>query len=234
MTHVKDEKIDNKGFTIIELMLSMTFISVLLIAIVLTTIQISNIYTRGLTLKEVNQVGRSVSEDLQSVIASSVPFNVDTSSPTSRYIVHDGGGRLCTGNYSYAWNYGKAFAGEVAIYNKYDDGSDVRFARINDSSSSLCINASADIPKTNATEMLAAGDHELAMHDFTIISQAEDVVAGETLYALSFIIGTNNQDQLLSDDTSCKPPSEGVGDENYCAVNQFEIVVRAGNRSGGE
>src|SRR5690242_17663820 len=134
MNHVKRRE---TGFTIVELMLAMTFIAALLVAIAMTTVQISHIYNKGLTLREVNQAGRAVSEELQRSIGSSVPFNVDSASPASRYIVRPGGGRLCLGRYSYAWNYGAALrgGGGPAIYNSYDDGSPVRFAKVNDPSS---------------------------------------------------------------------------------------------------
>ena len=52
------------GFTLIELMLAMTFISVLLLAIAMTIIQIGTIYNRGVTLKEVSQAARSISDEL--------------------------------------------------------------------------------------------------------------------------------------------------------------------------
>lgn len=234
MNHARQEV---KGFTIIELMLAMTFIAALLVAIALTTIQISHIYNKGLTLKEVNQVSRSVSDELQRSIGASAPFNVDPLSTTTRYITtYPGGGRLCVGRYSYAWNYGKALVGgpdAPQIYNMYDDGTPVHFAKVNDPSASLCTAPSTSIKKSDSTEMLATGDHDLVMHTFTITNAATDDVTGQALYAISMTIGTNDQSQLTTDDTSCKPPSQGQGNEDYCSVNQFDIVVRAGNKSGG-
>ena len=232
------------GFTLIELMLAMTFIAVLLVAIAMTTIQISNIYNKGITLKEVNQAGRVVSDELQRSIASSEPFDVTPSvddSPataTSRYIVRDGGGRLCLGNYSYVWNYGKAIvggAGAPAIFNTYSDATPARFAKITDPSGSLC-----NQPITNnvgsrasATEMLSSGDRDLVIHAFTISRTSVEANTSQAIYAISMLVGTNDRSQLTANDASCKPPSEGVGDETYCSVNQFDIIARAGNRSGG-
>src|SRR5687768_8731757 len=119
--------VNAKGFTLIELMLAMTFISVLLVAIAMTTIQISNIYTKGITLREVDQAGRTLSNELQRNISASVPFDVtpkkDDSPATedSKYVVrNEDGGRLCLGKYSYLWNFGKAIEGDGAeIYNRY-------------------------------------------------------------------------------------------------------------------
>ena len=227
----------NYGFTLIELMLAMSFIGVLLVAIAMTTIQISRIYTKGLTLREVNQAGRTVSEELQRSIASSLPFEADPSSPTTKYVVRPGGGRLCLGRYSYAWNYGSAIAGgsgAPSVFNRYVDGSAVRFAKVNDASASLCSNPTLKIVRADATEMLTSGDRDLVMHAFTVTRGADDIKTGQALYAISMTIGTNDQQQLTTNDASCKPPAQGVGDEDYCSVNQFDIVARAGNKLEGE
>jgi prepilin-type N-terminal cleavage/methylation domain-containing protein len=232
MNHVKKD-----GFTLIELMLAMTFISLLLVAIAMTTIQVSNIYNKGLTLREVNQAGRSVSEELQRSIAASTPFDVDVSSPTSRYIVRPGGGRLCLGRYSYAWNFGSALKGGIgapSIYNTYTvgDATPIRFVKVSDSGSSLCLNPALKIDHAMATDMLTAGDRDLAMHKFSIVKSAEEPTIDEALYTISMVIGTNDQAELVTGDTSCKPPAEGQGNENYCSVNQFDLIARAGNKGG--
>lgn len=229
------------GFTLIELMLAMTFISILLVAIAMTTIQISNIYEKGITLREVNQAGRSVSTDLQQNIASSAPFDVTPKSDnspatqTSRYVVRDGGGRLCLGNYSYVWNYGSALAGGAgapAIYNKYDDGTPVRFAEVQDAGGSLCSDVNTIVARSKANELLTAGDRELVLHSFTISQTSSDPGTNQALYAITMVIGTNDRQQLTADSTSCKPPSAAASDENYCSVNEWDIIARAGNKAG--
>jgi type II secretory pathway pseudopilin PulG len=115
MSHVNQKS----GFTLVELMLAMGFVSVLLIAVLLTIIQIGGIYNRGLTLKEVSQAGRSLSSEIQRSISTSMPFDLDD----SHYISQPNGGRLCLGNYSYIWNYGQAIDdGDMNKLNRYDDG----------------------------------------------------------------------------------------------------------------
>ncbi len=235
---------DNKyGFTLIELMLAMTFIAVLLMAIAMTTIQISTIYSKGITLREVNQAGRAVSDELQRSIASATPFDVtpkkddSPATATSKYVVRDGGGRLCLGGYTYAWNYGKAIAGGAgapAVFNKYNDNnSPTRFAKVIDAGGALCVTPAAPIVRANATEMLSSGDRDLVMHSFTITRTANEASTSQSIYAITMLIGTNDREQLTANDASCKPPSEGIGDESYCSVNQFAIIARAGNTSGG-
>ncbi len=103
-----------QGFTLIELMLAMTFVSVLLVAIAMTVIQMANIYNRGMTVKELNQASREVTDDLRRTTASSEVFaaNVDGSDTADFFIIRTGstaiGGRLCMGSESYIWNYTSA------------------------------------------------------------------------------------------------------------------------------
>jgi len=243
---------DNKqhGFTLIELMLAMTFISILLLAIAMTTIQISNIYNKGITMREVNQMGRAISDELQRSIGSSTPFDVtpkdsadNSATNTSHYVVRKANGqnvagRLCLGDYTYAWNYGKAIAGEGGItsYNKYtggDSATPIRFVKVRDPSGALCSDPTMNITKANATEMLSSGDRDLVVHNFSIVQTKSDAATSQAIYAISVTIGTNDREQLTANDASCKPPAQGVGDENYCSVNQFDIIARAGNKSEG-
>lgn len=114
------------GFTIIELMLTMSFVAVLLITIAIVTTNIVSIYQKGMTLKAVNSVGRGLIDELTSAInlAPSVdttslcnslaPNNVEgcINDQAFKYVYQsvqnsDGeqlGGIFCTGNYSYLWN----------------------------------------------------------------------------------------------------------------------------------
>lgn len=131
--HMINFKNSKQGFTIVELMIAMTFVATLLIAIAIVTINIVTIYQRGLTLKAVNNVGRSLIEELTTSI-NSAPA-VDTTSlcyhlaggsdqigysgtaaciadHAYRYVYDDRfddtgrqySGVFCTGNYSYIWN----------------------------------------------------------------------------------------------------------------------------------
>lgn len=229
------------GFTLIELMLAMTFIAMLLMAIAMTTIQISNIYNKGITLREVNQAGRALSDELQRSVASATPFDVtprvDESPDTaaSKYIVRDGGGRLCLGRYTYAWNYGASIAGDTgapSVFNAYDNGEAVRFAKVDDPGAALCTDPTLPIVRANATEMLSSGDRDLVVHAFSITNSATDAVTGQALYSISMVVGTNDNEQLTANDASCLPPAQGAGKENYCSVNQFDIIARAGNQAG--
>lgn len=226
------------GFTLVELMLSMSFVALLLLAIAMTTMRISSIYNKGMTLRQVNQAGRSISDELQRTITSAEPFDVDAASPEPRYISMPGGGRLCIGNFTYAWNYGKALTGgegAPAIFNTYEsDPEPVRFVKIADAGATLCTDPTKQIDRSKSSDMLTSGDRDLVLHNFSIRQETSDAATGQALYGISMIIGTNDRQQLVTGDTSCKPPADSqAGADEYCAVNQFDIIARAGNKAEG-
>lgn len=240
MIHLKNKE----GFTLVELMLSMSFVGVLLVAIAVTSMQIMSTYTKGLTIREVNQAGRTITDDIQRTIAASAPFKAsparggETDEIDSKYVDQEGGGRLCTGAYTYAWNYGSTFelsgeTGASPVYNEYENGDGViRLVKVNDIGGVLCADMGAPIPDAEAKELLLPGDRELAVQQFTVTEGVRDEVSGQSMYAISLTLGTNDQAQLDATNTTCLPPHEGEGGEDFCAINQFNIVVRAGNRSG--
>lgn len=221
---------NKQGFTLIELMLAMTFVSALLLAIAMTVIQISNIYTKGLTLKEVNQAGRTISTELKRGISQSSPFAI----PGPKYVAQPWGGRLCVGQYSYIWNYGSTLVNlgtDNNNSNVYAGGSTkMSFVKAPDSSGSYCSSPSRAINKLGgAIELLASGDSNLALHSFTIANNSTDPKSDEGLYSITFTIGTNDQKALDATQTTCNAPSVAGSDINYCFVNKFNIVARAIN-----
>lgn len=225
-----------KGFTLIELMLAMTFISILLVAIAVTIIQISNVYNRGITLKEVNQAGRSLSNELQRSITSGSPFMIEEGDGSRYRKQEDWGGRLCVGQYSYIWNYGKALSSNDPSggrLNVYDTGSDaqIRFVKAVDPSAAYCIDPTKKIDPKTATELLNVGDHSLAIQSFNIESPASatDAKTRERLYSIVFFVGTNDQAALVEGGTGCKGPGDDGADLAYCSVQEFNIVARAGS-----
>lgn len=228
---------DHKGFTLIELMLAMTFISVLLMAIAMTVIQISNIYSRGLTLKEVNQAGRSLASELQRSVATNASFSVNPAAIDTKYIKSGFGGRLCLGQYSYIWNYGQTLTMTTPMdssnSNLYAGPSSakIRFVKVPDSAGGYCSAKTSLINPVGAVELLEVGDRDLAVHRFAISTapSATDAKTQQTLYYISFVIGTNSQAAIDPTTTTCLPPDAAASDLNYCSINQFDIVSRSAN-----
>jgi prepilin-type N-terminal cleavage/methylation domain-containing protein len=237
-----------KGFTLVELLLAMAFISVLLLAIAMTILQIGAVYNRGMIVKEVNQIGRTVSTELQSAIIKTAPFSISQTTG-SHYFVQGTppnawGGRLCVGQYSYIWNYGSVlqvntsptrnrYTGEAALISA--NSTPIRLVKVYDTRAAYCNDLTLPIDPTNATELLNVGDHNLAVHDFYIgtSTSADDPKTAQRLYNITFTIGTNETNPLLKDASNvvigCKGPGTTGADLSYCVVQKFSIAVRAGN-----
>lgn len=242
MNHANTMK--QKGFTLVELMLAMTFISMLLLAIALTIVQVANIYNRGILLREVNQVSRSISDELEQAIRSSSTFTNDPAA--RRYVNNQWGGRLCTGQFSYIWNYGKSLSAVSPNRNQYsaanpsgnivrDNGTnryEITFVKVPDGLGAYCVPDTngryANIDPTDAVELMRTGDHTLAIHNLTLDSAAtaKDVLSGQQIYKISYTLGSSDINALTSDQSACKAPNVAGADFNYCSVQQFTIVVR--------
>lgn len=233
------------GFTLVELLLAMTFISALLLAIALTIVQIANVYNRGIILKEVNQTSRSLSDELGSALRGSSTFSIN---PTAkRYVQNAWGGRMCLGQYTYIWNYGSALSSVNSNRNQYsgpntsgnivkDSGGGTRYeislVKAPDAGGAYCVpDVSGKYPlisPTNAVELLRTGDHSLVLHAFKVESNATsiDAVSGQQLYKITYTLGTDKLTAIKPDLTGCLPPSDPNSDLNYCAVEQFTLVLR--------
>lgn len=225
------------GFTLIELMLAMTFISFLLLAIALTTIQLSHIYNKGTTLQAVNQAGRAVSASLQRDIAASEPFLVSDSTHYSGTVAGSKGGRLCLGQISYLWNYGTALdsstSGSGDLITYATTSTPVRLARVVDPDGMYCKDMSkTQVNNQDATELLGDSAVNLAIQPPFVISQPANLASGviQPLYTLSIVIGTNEQAAIDTSNASCVPPANDKNNWQFCAVNVFNFSARAGVR----
>lgn len=234
-----------QGFTLIELMLAMSFIAVLLIAIAMTVIQIGGIYNKGLTVKELNQTSRDITEDLRRTISMSGQFDPSTD---YREVVQSGqriGGRICLGTVSYVWNYAGAIESDNARLIRYPTGTRTgpiglvktpdasrAYCSLDPSSGQLAVPnlLSGDVDESR--ELLSAGDRGLSLYNLrpSTSSTAMDRATHQRLFVVRFTIGTGDT-SLLNTGASpitCKTPSEIGPDLNYCTVQDFSIVVRAG------
>lgn len=237
MSRVDRQKVD--GFTLIELMLAMAFISVLLIGIAMTVIQISTIYNKGLGLKEVNQVARDIASDVRISISGAQPLVL-----ANDYVTTPSGGRLCLGSVSYIWNTAKAITDNSAELVRYGSGSTdklVHLTKVPDAAKLYCAkDATGRVQLANiqtsdvqaAAELLESGDHQLGVNRFllTTTPAATDPATGETLYTLEYIIGSGAVSAMNADQSACLTPGVANADIQYCNVQQFSLVIRAGNR----
>lgn len=211
----------SRGFTLIELLFAMSFVSVLLILILTATLQITRIYNKGITLKQVDQAGASIGSEFQSALkAGNAPYNTDS--------VLNGagtGGRLCLGGYSYVWN----LKGSTA--NRYVGSDDpIGLVKVADPTRAMCA-GTPGVPKADATELLLNGQSggvELRLRSLGI---AKTAVSGtDYLYTVSYIISTDD-DSLIEASSDGTEACKGGASDEYCALNSFGFDVYA--RQGG-
>jgi prepilin-type N-terminal cleavage/methylation domain-containing protein len=237
----------NKGFTLLELMFAMTFLSILLITIAMFVTQISSIYQRGITIRSINLVGRSMTTAMQKDIDNTSPFLLTDQSQGSQtraknrnYILFDGGGRLCVGNHSYIWNTVDAIQSN-AMVNKYSGSNKtIRFVQVPDNSGTYCKQNSGkypDISQDGSIEMLDEGDREMNIYNFSVSSNDADydAVTNQRVYTIQFTIGSiTNKEYGVISNNECRAPSDAQSDVDYCSINSFTITARAGNKLSSE
>lgn len=208
------------GFTMVELMLAMAFLSMLMLAIALLVFQISSIYNKGLTIRSINEAGQTVASDMQRTM------NI---SRAVRSVTDAGGGRLCADDIVYAWNYQDS-VGTVNAFNKtVSNDNTLRLVKFSPmgvaSSTDYCapdpVTGYAAIPNINTA--LLDSDENIILHSFSYEGRTVTGDATQMLHEISFLLGTD--DRKFLDDTGCAAPASSVDDE-YCAVNRFNFITR--------
>lgn len=123
-------RVSKSGFTLVELSLSIAFLSILSITIVLIITNAISAYHRGLTLNAINSTGMDLIDDFRATIQNSpyIATGDDTSDLAS--IVTKGKvsinnnerisdvplyGVFCAGRYSYIWNSGYFFSSDASV-----------------------------------------------------------------------------------------------------------------------
>ncbi|HEY0965212.1 MAG TPA: hypothetical protein VGE13_01910 [Candidatus Saccharimonadales bacterium] len=226
-----------KGFTLVELMLAMSFLVILLLMITLLILQVTMIYNKGLTLREVNESGQLISSEIQRRLSTAPTETVGSVSN----VVQDSRttDRLCVDGIVYAWT--------LADKRNADNTKNVGFAKFNGSKKDYCDQSPAGgggmspptgvWPASNKiTNLIDTQDQSLVIRKFSFHSiggtDTENGIDGDktqALYRVTFVIGTNTSDLIDSNDT-CLPPASAK--QEFCAVNEFAFIVRSGD--GGE
>lgn len=234
------------GFTIIELTIAMGFVAVLLIAVAMLSIQLSNQYSRGLTLKEVTQAGTEVSNDIKRTMSQ-----VQIQSGGVRVHNITGGGKvLCTGAYSYIAsnpasleaNNGSGDSKAIRI-GPVGSTTMARFAKVRDLSGALCgspsvLDTDKNYVTSDVSELLAGGSRLLSIHDLTVTPNGmpantdplyTEFQQGRGLYKITLTISAGLESEIDSGTGTCKPPNDDQSNLDYCSINTFEFISRVGS-----
>ncbi len=213
------------GFTIVELMFALIFISFILMFIVLDTIHLSRLYTKGLTVKTINQSGRTIIEAMSRDIESSTALNVLGSS--------SGVGMLCLDSAVYAWN-GIDAPPAAADRNSYDSYPDkpISLVRIADPSkcqdsnvAPLVAGRNTKIPYPYAINAKTGIVSEMLSRQVSVLSMSLNPIAGsnDKLYRLTLSVGSASPEVYSYDGGTriCSPAAMG----DYCAMAELSTLV---------
>lgn len=220
-------------------MLAMTFVSILLLSIAMTIIQIGNIYSKGMALKDINQSGRLIADDIKRTVAEAGEVSLSD----DRYVLRPTtgatvSGRLCLGNYTYLWNTADAPGSADAIM--IDSEPLEGLVKVPDSAMVYCAkNATGGLVTGNAVRpddipklanLLVDGDHSLSVTDFSVnaSSGARDTATGQGLFMVDYSLGTGEVSAMNAARTACLPQGDSNADPTYCNVQQFNLIVRSG------
>ncbi len=231
----------NQGFTLIELMLSMSFLAILLLAIAMTIIQIGTIYNKGIVVKEINQAGRAIGDDIRRTSSAAQGVNL-----ANDYVSNSGGGRFCLGSFSYIWNTTLAIEQNNTNLTTYEGSTIVdkplRFVKVPDGPKNYCAKTSGgallyeeirslDIPQ--AQELLPAGEHSLGINQFTIpaANMINDTTIDQTIYTVNYTLGSGLTKTMTTNQSACLDASQAESDLAYCSVSAFSVVLRIGSES---
>ena len=228
---IRDAK---QGFTLIELMLAMTFISILLLSITMVGIQAGRMYSRGVVLRDVNQAGRDISDMFR---RDFLQANVGKINITGLRVPNNENwttGRLCLGAHSYVWNnpkylYDHSLLGAIILFKVV--GNPINLVRVVDADGGLCKrDGSGRYPETvdmakssNLLRSISSGDGSIGIHNVTLEKITSDS-SREALYRLTFTLGTSKMSEIRN--SSCKAPDETDSNFEFCAINKFEMIVR--------
>ncbi|MDO4902010.1 MAG: prepilin-type N-terminal cleavage/methylation domain-containing protein [bacterium] len=220
-----------KGFTIIELMLAMTMVSMLMLAIAMMVMQMMSIMTKGNTFRELNSAGRTINDDFTRTFNSlnnidgwngGASDNIESSN--SVYVNTNTWGAFCTGKDSYIWN---RRDGDVV---RYSDSSDrVKLIRISDPAKIYCRPASTggamshleSVNRNDAKELIGQGEVDLRVYDIMFSRLAQDNLSNQSIIKISYVLRTAHDGEI--NQPNCNPANQL---RDYCAINKFELVVR--------
>lgn len=201
-------KLDRKGFTIIELLLSTAFFTVVMLMVVAGYVQINRSYVRGLTTKEVQNASRAVVDDISRAIRDADNAQeVDTS----------GLNRLCFGQTRYVWN--QETDGSFSNVTFSDTSNFITLAR--STAPASCTDPIVENQPT--TEVLLDERLEVQYLDVSQIGTTDS-------FRIKLVISTKAQGLLedferTGEDALCAPQR---GDE-FCDVATLETVVTVRN-----
>lgn len=192
------------GFTIIELTLAMAFIAFMLLFMVGAILQVTRMYVKGSAIRQINQTGRQVIEDM-----------TDSLRKGSNPVYVAGHNRLCAGGTSYVWNVGDT------VTNRFDgesSSSKLRFISAQDTEGGLCNSPYTTIAKAGSTDLVGP--------DITVLRFSVSQQGSTPLYTVSLVLSTAGSN-VASGGQSTPTGFACAADNQFCAFGDFTATAYA-------
>ena len=204
------------GFTIIELMIALTFIAFLLIFIVIMTMRITQMYSKGMTLKSINQSSRTIVDQMARDISASTQ-------PETKSVDDGSNTILCTSGATYLWNpLSKIETGDVRLNNiRYKAGArgeNIPVYLVRSTKTDVC----ADSGKVSELEYNHESNQELLSSSAAVINiNLSQIANNPKLKKLNVTLGTPDKTVYEPGQNICLSGSAG----DFCATAEFERII---------
>lgn len=203
-----------RGFTILELSLSMTMLSILMILIVISGMFVVNLYNRGISLKRINESGSIIGTELQNSLRHSNSSNITRRVNNIGSQTYFTG--VCTGSVSYLWNIRTIGA---STGNLDSNGREFNFIKISsDPTGAMC--QPGAVPNAGGAKELIA-DNMVIRPPVAVAYNPID----SALVSVTFTISDSDDTSIT--DASGRYQCNGNADNSFCALNTFTITSYA-------
>ena len=189
------------GFTIIELLLAMSFIAFMILFVVLAIIQATKLYSKGLAISQINQTGQQVMTDVNRSIRYSTPMTAPN--------------RLCLGGVSYLWNTDDELNPGPGINTFSDSTAELRLVSVSDSGGRMCNPPYNSIPRASAKD-LVGGD--VTVLDFSVRQRGK-------MWDVTFTLSTRGNDRSNMATPKATGGFECAPQNQFCAFGEFDTSV---------
>ncbi len=206
-----------KGFTITELMFAMSMLAIVLLILLASILQLTRTYNKGITLKQVNQNGRVIGDELTRAIRLAGTASI--AQPANR-------DRVCFGSNSFIWTNDNS-SSLAKTYNRYNGASGqlvTGFVKV--SGVNLCSSPNSFVPRDQATQLLKGGEGAGSENDesgLVMRGVTVSIPLNSKLVSISYTISTSDPDGDLISSGKCK----GSSGDDFCALNRFNVTVYA-------
>lgn len=208
---------NKRGFTVVELILASAFFSFVMLFAIFGFIQINRSFTRGNTVKFVQNESRKLMEqitrDLRQAVADSVQIR-------NAPIAQNTGGRLCLGNnIRYGWDEHRGTPDPDTFSTENFDRSAIM--RVVDTET--CDNKSGFNDENSSFTL----PENLLIHDLEFTCTSLDDPCSSKTFNISLVVSTDQIDLLdtFGSNASCKVTIKS----EFCDVVKFETAVTLRN-----